>query len=69
MYIYIYIIIVTDDDGVVLISGATLGKCINRAIGTFLAGSLGVGVHCIANYSGQNLKPIVLGTSVFLLGK
>ncbi|KAH9731392.1 Aluminum-activated malate transporter 10 [Citrus sinensis] len=48
--------------------GATLGKCINRAIGTFLAGSLGVGVHWIAFHSGKNLEPIVLGISLFLLG-
>ncbi|KAH9731389.1 Aluminum-activated malate transporter 10 [Citrus sinensis] len=47
--------------------GATLGKCINRAIGTFLAGSLGVGVHWIAFHSGKNLEPIVLGISLFLL--
>lgn len=47
--------------------GATLGKCINRAIGTFLAGSLGVGVHWIAFHSGKDLEPIVLGISVFLL--
>lgn len=52
-----------------LVSGATLYKCINRAIGTFLAGSLGVGVHWIANHSGKHLEPIILGTSVFLLGK
>ncbi|KAL9385281.1 hypothetical protein Peur_022291 [Populus x canadensis] len=48
------------------IAGATLYKCINRGIGTFLAGSLGVGVHWAANHSG--VEPIILGISVFLLG-
>ncbi|KAJ6972562.1 aluminum-activated malate transporter 10-like [Populus alba x Populus x berolinensis] len=36
-------------------------------IGTFLAGSLGVGVHWPANHSG--VEPIVLGISVLLLGE
>ncbi|XP_061967104.1 aluminum-activated malate transporter 10-like [Populus nigra] len=49
--------------------GATLYKCINRAIGTFLAGSLGVGVHWAASHSGDKLEPIILGISVFLLGE
>ncbi|KAJ6955588.1 hypothetical protein NC652_006870 [Populus alba x Populus x berolinensis] len=47
--------------------GATLYKCINRAIATFLAGSLGVGVHWAASHSGDKLEPIILGISVFLL--
>ncbi|KAJ8748586.1 hypothetical protein K2173_003488 [Erythroxylum novogranatense] len=47
--------------------GATLCKCINRATGTFLAGSLGLGVHWIASHSGDKFEPIILGTSVFLL--
>lgn len=50
-------------------SGATLCKCINRAIGTFLAGGLGVGIHLVADKSGDELKPIILGISVFLFGK
>jgi hypothetical protein len=32
------------------IAGATLYKCINRGKGTFLAGSLGVGVQWAANH-------------------
>lgn len=47
--------------------GATLQKCVNRAIGTFLAGSLGVGVHWIASKSGKELEPVILQGSVFLL--
>jgi len=53
----------------VCLAGATLYKCINRAIGTFLAGSLGVGVHWAASHSGDKLEPIILGISVFLLGE
>ncbi|CAA2965329.1 aluminum-activated malate transporter 10 [Olea europaea subsp. europaea] len=47
--------------------GATLCKCVNRAIGTFLAGALGLGVHWIANQSGEKFKPIIIEVSVFLL--
>ncbi|XP_061962500.1 aluminum-activated malate transporter 10-like [Populus nigra] len=59
---------VGDNDSCVAryIAGATLYKCISRGIGTFLAGSLGVGVHWAANHSG--VEPIILGISVFLLG-
>ncbi|XVF22342.1 hypothetical protein REPUB_Repub12eG0164200 [Reevesia pubescens] len=46
--------------------GATLYKCINRVIGTFLAGALGVGIQWVADQSGDELKPIILGISVFL---
>ncbi|KAF9687943.1 hypothetical protein SADUNF_Sadunf02G0145700 [Salix dunnii] len=49
--------------------GATLYKSINRAVGTFLAGSLGVGIHWVASHSGDKLEPIILGISVFLLGE
>ncbi|XP_021815048.1 aluminum-activated malate transporter 10-like [Prunus avium] len=45
--------------------GATLYKSINRAAGTFLAGSLGLGVHWIAYKSGEKLEPIIIGISVF----
>ncbi|XP_075477731.1 LOW QUALITY PROTEIN: aluminum-activated malate transporter 10-like [Primulina tabacum] len=47
--------------------GATLCKCVNRAIGTCLAGALGVGVHWIASQSGERFEPIILQLSVFLL--
>ncbi|KAK4788299.1 hypothetical protein SAY86_019618 [Trapa natans] len=47
--------------------GATLSKSVNRTTGTFLAGSLGVGVHWVASQSGDHLEPIVIGISVFLL--
>ncbi|KAI4311428.1 hypothetical protein MLD38_036327 [Melastoma candidum] len=47
--------------------GATLYKCINRTTGTFLAGSLGLGVHWAAHQSGTTFEPIILGLSVFLL--
>ncbi|GMP61106.1 hypothetical protein CsSME_00023703 [Camellia sinensis var. sinensis] len=47
--------------------GAMLCKCVNRVIGTFLAASLGIGVHWVATQSGQQFEPIILGISVFLL--
>ncbi|KAL4312757.1 hypothetical protein GQ457_01G054910 [Hibiscus cannabinus] len=47
--------------------GATLSKCINRVIGSFLAGALALGVHWVAEQSGDQFKPIILGISVFLL--
>ncbi|KAF6153670.1 hypothetical protein GIB67_000903 [Kingdonia uniflora] len=46
--------------------GATLAKCINRGAGTFLAGSLGVGVNWVAGHS-REFEPIILGASVFFL--
>ncbi|GMY09031.1 aluminum-activated malate transporter 10-like [Fagus crenata] len=47
--------------------GATLSKCINRATGTFLAGSLALGVQWIAYKSGETFKPIIIGISIFIL--
>ncbi|PSS23521.1 Aluminum-activated malate transporter like [Actinidia chinensis var. chinensis] len=47
--------------------GATLYKCINRATGTFLAGSLGIGVHWVASQSGEKFEPIIAGILVFIL--
>nr|XP_016513837.1 PREDICTED: aluminum-activated malate transporter 10-like [Nicotiana tabacum] len=48
--------------------GATLYKCLNRATGTFLAGFLAIGIHWIANQSGKRFEPIIMGTSIFILG-
>ncbi|BBH03507.1 Aluminium activated malate transporter family protein [Prunus dulcis] len=47
--------------------GATLCKSINRICGTFLAGFLAIGVHWIANRSGEEFEPFITGISVFLL--
>ncbi|KAA8544344.1 hypothetical protein F0562_022388 [Nyssa sinensis] len=47
--------------------GATLGKGLNRGIATFLAGCLGVGVHCLATLTGERGQPILLGLFVFLI--
>ncbi|ERN19303.1 hypothetical protein AMTR_s00069p00044130 [Amborella trichopoda] len=47
--------------------GATLGKGLNRALGTILAGALGIGVHYVAEKSGPTIEPIILGLSVFLI--
>ncbi|XP_021611233.1 aluminum-activated malate transporter 10 [Manihot esculenta] len=46
--------------------GATLYKCINRATATFLAGSLGLGVHWVASQTGEKLEPVILGISLFI---
>ncbi|XP_059302630.1 aluminum-activated malate transporter 2-like [Lycium ferocissimum] len=46
--------------------GATLGRAINRGIATFLGGSLAVGAHRLACFSGsKTLEPIVLGIFLF----
>lgn len=49
-------------------AGATLGKGLNRALATFVAGALGVGAHHLAVISGETGEPILLGFFVFLLG-
>ncbi|XP_031473103.1 aluminum-activated malate transporter 10-like [Nymphaea colorata] len=47
--------------------GGTLSKGLNRAFGTLVAGSLGLGVHYIASLAGDKGEPIILGASIFLL--
>ncbi|MBA0736775.1 hypothetical protein Gogos_010280 [Gossypium gossypioides] len=49
-----------------LITGATLYKCFNRVLGTFLAGFLAVGVHWVASRSGERVEPFVVGASTLL---
>lgn len=49
-------------------AGATLGKGLNRALATFIAGALGVAAHHLAVKSGNTGEPILLGIFVFLLG-
>lgn len=51
-----------------MVSGATLGKGLNRGLATLLAGALGVGAHHLASLSGQIGEPILLGFFVFLQG-
>ncbi|CAK9169341.1 unnamed protein product [Ilex paraguariensis] len=48
-------------------AGATICKCLNRAMGTSLAGFLAVGVHWVASQSGEKFEPIIMGAAVFLL--
>lgn len=52
-----------------MLLGATLGKGLNRALATLLAGALGIGAHHLASLSGQIGEPIVIGFFVFLQGK
>ncbi|OVA01485.1 Aluminum-activated malate transporter [Macleaya cordata] len=47
--------------------GSTLYKCLNRIVGTSLAGALAIGVHWVASKSGDKFEPVILGTSVFFL--
>jgi len=36
--------------------------------GTSLAGFLGIGVHWVASRAGEQMEPIIIGVSLFLLG-
>ncbi|XP_071741330.1 aluminum-activated malate transporter 10 [Rutidosis leptorrhynchoides] len=47
--------------------GATIAKSFNRICATFLAGSIGVGVHYLANQCGEELEPLILQVSVLIL--
>ncbi|RID57126.1 hypothetical protein BRARA_F00526 [Brassica rapa] len=46
--------------------GATLGKGINRAVATLVAGGLGIGAHHLASLSGPTIEPILLAIFVFV---
>ncbi|KAL4562606.1 hypothetical protein LXL04_026634 [Taraxacum kok-saghyz] len=47
--------------------GATIAKSCNRVGATLVAGSIGLGVHWMANQCGQELQPLILQVSVFIL--
>ncbi|XP_019169831.1 PREDICTED: aluminum-activated malate transporter 10-like [Ipomoea nil] len=47
--------------------GATISKCLNRIMGTFLAGFLALGIHWFASKLGAKMEAVIAGTSVFLL--
>ncbi|ONK56733.1 uncharacterized protein A4U43_C10F12190 [Asparagus officinalis] len=47
--------------------GGCLYKGINRGIATLTAGALAIGVHWIANKSGETFEPIIRSASVFML--
>ncbi|AEE28290.1 Aluminum-activated malate transporter [Arabidopsis suecica] len=47
--------------------GATLGKGLNRAVATLVAGGLGIGAHHLASLSGPTVEPILLAIFVFVL--
>lgn len=44
-------------------------KGFNRAVATLSAAGLAMGIHWIANKTGEKVEPVILGASVFLLGK
>ncbi|KAH6812029.1 hypothetical protein C2S51_025791 [Perilla frutescens var. frutescens] len=47
--------------------GATICKCLNRAVATLMAGGLGIGVHWVASQFGEMYEPLILQGSVFVL--
>ncbi|KAM5561648.1 hypothetical protein ABKV19_022310 [Rosa sericea] len=47
--------------------GATISKSLNRICGTFMAGSLAIGIHWIVSQSGKEFEPFINGISIFLL--
>ncbi|KAG9444433.1 hypothetical protein H6P81_015773 [Aristolochia fimbriata] len=47
--------------------GATLSKGLNRVFATLMAGALATGVNYLADLSGREGEPIILGASVFLV--
>lgn len=51
------------------VAGATLSKGLNRGVGTILGGGLGCLAAILADELGGIGNPIVVGTSVFILGK
>lgn len=51
-----------------MLSGATLGKGINRAIGTVLGGGLGCLAAILADKYGEIGGAIVVGISVMIIG-
>jgi len=55
--------------GICNFAGATLGKGLNRALATLVAGTLGVGTHHLASLCGKIGEPVLIGSFVFLLGK
>lgn len=51
-------------------AGGTIGRGINRGIATLTGGFLGVGVHRLASFVGnETLEPIVLALSIFSVSK
>jgi len=50
-------------------AGATLGKGLNRGLGTLLAGSLAFLVEYVADIPGRIFQAVFIGSAVFLLGK
>uniref|UniRef100_A0A803M0A8 Aluminum-activated malate transporter n=1 Tax=Chenopodium quinoa TaxID=63459 RepID=A0A803M0A8_CHEQI len=48
--------------------GATLGKGLNRALATLLAGALGVGAHHLASLCGKIGEPVLIGLFVYIFG-
>jgi len=50
-------------------AGATLGKGLNRGLGTLVAGSLAFLVEYVADIPGRIFQAFFIGSAVFILGK
>ena len=50
-------------------TGATLGRGLSRGLATLVAWALGFGAHYLASLAGEKVEPILLGLSIFLVGK
>lgn len=62
-------VLVFEDSDLICMSGATLGKGLNRGIGTLLGGGLGCLVAILADEVDRVSNAVIVGTSVFLFGK
>lgn len=49
--------------------GATIGKGLNRGLATLAAAALALGAHHLANLTGKNNEPYLIGLFVYIQGK
>lgn len=49
--------------------GATLKRGFNRAFGTIVSGILAIAIAQLALHTGRIAEPIVIGVSIFIVGK
>lgn len=49
--------------------GATFNRGFNRALGSLLAGALAIVIAELALKAGQTAEPVIIGFSIFIVGK
>lgn len=49
--------------------GATFNRGFNRALGSLLAGALAIAIAELALKAGRVAEPIIIGFSIFIVGK